>query len=332
MNLDELRQLCEERHLLGHWYPDEREQSGLKPYLWKSQDLLPGLMRAGELVDMSSVAMRMIQPRHPDMPWGMSKTIHCTLQCLMPGERTRGHRNVGSETRFVIKGAPGAHFIINGEAFPIEEGDFVTTPTWAWHDHYNAGTEPAVWLDGMENRLVTLGGSPGEQVPGGHQEVTKPPDFTLRTLGHMRPTWIKSELPTPPYRYRWSDTYAGLMALKEARSEGDPCDGIYLRYSHPLTGGPTLPTRTFGMHLFTPGMQTTPRRRNCTTIYYAFRGAGIIDAEGERLAWGEGDLMVLPPWVEHAHENDGSEDSLLFSISDQPAIEALGLYCEEIEK
>src|SRR5207249_450641 len=136
------------------WRPVRTE---LKPYRWNGDDILTGLLQAANLVGMDTVPMRLIQPRHPGLPWGMSNTIHCTVQVLMPGERTRAHHNLGSETRFVIKAKPGAVFVVEGEPFPMEEGDFITTPNWAAHDHYNDSDEPAIWLDGMENRLVSFG-------------------------------------------------------------------------------------------------------------------------------------------------------------------------------
>jgi len=39
--------------------------------------------------------------------------------------------------------------------------------------------------------------------------------------------------------------------------------------------------------------------------------------------------LVVPPWSWHAHENTQSQDAILFSITDQPAVAALGLYREE---
>jgi gentisate 1,2-dioxygenase len=37
----------------------------------------------------------------------------------------------------------------------------------------------------------------------------------------------------------------------------------------------------------------------------------------------------MPSWAQHAHENTGAEDAILFSISDRPVIEALGFYRED---
>ncbi len=35
-----------------------------------------------------------------------------------------------------------------------EQGDYLTTPPWAWHDHGNEGNEPVMWLDGLDIPFV----------------------------------------------------------------------------------------------------------------------------------------------------------------------------------
>ena len=56
--------------------------------------------------------------------------------------------------RFILKGH-GTRLIVEGESFEIGEGDFVTTPSWTWHDHENR-VEPMMWLDGLDAPLVRL--------------------------------------------------------------------------------------------------------------------------------------------------------------------------------
>jgi gentisate 1,2-dioxygenase len=49
-----------------------------------------------------------------------------------------------------------------------------------------------------------------------------------------------------------------------------------------------------------------------------------------RFAWGQGDIIVLPPWALHEHASTSSRDAaILFSIQDRPVLESLGLYREE---
>ena len=140
---------------------------------------------------------------------------------------------------------------------------------------------------------------------------------------------MKHEHATPPFHYKWVDTFAALTALKEAEGESDPCNGYHLTYRHPLTGGPTLPTFACELQLFTPHQKLKAHRHNSTTIYHVFRGRGVTIVDGERLEWSQGDMFVIPPWAAHRHENLWDQDSILFSVCDWPTITALGLYREE---
>jgi gentisate 1,2-dioxygenase len=44
------------------------------------------------------------------------------------------------------------------------------------------------------------------------------------------------------------------------------------------------------------------------------------------LEWGQNDVFVVPPWMPYAHTAE--KESVLFSISDRPAQEALGIWRE----
>ena len=118
-----------------------------------------------------------------------------------------------------------------------------------------------------------------------------------------------------------------MEALKE--NVGDPCDGVLLEYSNPQTGGPTLPTFSCRIQLLRPKEKTRTHRHTSTTVYYAFRGRGISKVSSNEFNWDQTDIFVVPSWQWHSHANTAGEDAILFSITDQPASEALGLYREE---
>jgi 1-hydroxy-2-naphthoate dioxygenase len=258
----------------------------------------------------------------------MTNTIHMSVQCVMPGEVAEAHRHTAAAVRFIIKGGPKAYTIVEGEPIPMETGDFVTTPSWTWHDHVNEGDEPVMWLDGLDVRLVQIGKVLGQGYPELQQPRNRPVGYSAKTMGHVKPGWVKSEHPTPPFRYPWTDTAETLTTLKEGE-EGDPYDGIKLTYSHPLNGGPTVPTFACEIQLLTANQKTKDHRHISTTIYQAFRGKGVTVVDGERLEWSQGDIFVVPPWTVHHHENLSSEDSILYAMDDWPALKALGLYREE---
>jgi 1-hydroxy-2-naphthoate dioxygenase len=258
----------------------------------------------------------------------MTNTIHISVQLVKPGEIAKAHRHVAAAIRYVLKGSARGFTIVEGERFAMEEGDLITTPNWTWHDHYNGSSEPIVWLDGLDVRLVSyMGAMLQENYKAEQQPVEKPDGYSGKVLGRARPGWFQSPHATPPYRYPWQDTYATLQALKE--SEGDPYDGVLLEYTNPRTGGPTLPTFSCEIQLLRPKETTRSHRHTSTTIYHAFRGEGSTVVGGETLQWSQGDIFLVPPWYPHRHQNRQNQDAILFSTTDRPAALALGLYREE---
>src|SRR5581483_2665903 len=292
-------------------------------------EIYEGLMAATRIVPMDQTGRRTIQLRNPSMGDRMSNTIHMSIQCVMPGEVAEAHRHTAAAVRFVIQGSPDAATVVNGEPLPMEEGDFITTPSWCWHDHYNHSDHPIMWLDGLDIRLTAMVKLLGEGFPKPTQDILRPIGYSASTLGHVKPSWAKAEEQPPAFRYSWKDTQATLDALRESETDGDPFDGLQLTYTNPMTGGPTLPTFACELQLLPPNLKTKAHRHISTTIYQVFRGSGVTVVDGEVLEWTKGDIFVVPPWTGHYHENRSSEDAVLYSMDDWPALKALGLYREE---
>jgi gentisate 1,2-dioxygenase len=331
-SLEDLSQWMRAHHLHGYWMQDgggPGPQRG--PHLWKWADVHAGLVKAGGLVPVGPsglTEMRTIGLRNPTDP-GTARTISLSPQILMPGERTRAHRNLKNETRFVIQAPRGATFVADGEAFPMEEGDLVVSPAGTDHDHHNAGTEPAIWLDGLDMGLLNFVGAEINQrypLDSQYQAIDKPAGYFSATQDRMKALQVEGASRRPPARYPWTDTFATLTALKESEAPGDPFDGVHLRYTSPLDRGPTLPTFSCEVQLLAPGLRTRAHRHNSTTIYYVFRGQGRTVAADERLEWTQGDLFTIPPWTWHQHENAAGADAILYFVDDWPAMTKLGFY------
>lgn len=327
MQLSDLDQWLAERNMNGHWSRDTNTTQ-IKPYLWKWADIHEGFKWACTLIPMDKAGRRTVQLKNPSLKGGTTPTIGVAIQAILPGEIAQAHRHTQGAIRFVIAGSSKCFTIVEGERFPMEEGDLLTTPNWTWHDHYNGSSDTIYWLDCLDARLVNyLGARFTENFARDQQPVEKPDGYTSKILGHARPLWMKQNHPTPPFRYCWADTYPILLDLKG--SEGDPFDGIRLTYTNPLNGGPTLPTFSCEVQLFRPKEKTRSHRHTSVTIYQAFRGNGRTRVENETFEWEQGDILVVPAWNWHSHENPSVEDSILFSITDRPALEGLGLYREE---
>ncbi len=329
-DIGELNAWLSGKNMGGLWNVQRGGASECRPYLWKWDDIYRGLTNAAELVPMEQVAMRVVQFKNPGLSVGMSNTLQLTVQCLMPGERTRAHRNVVNETRFVLQAPAGAVFVVDGEPFPMEQGDLVTTPNWCWHDHYNGGDQPAIWVDGLDRPLVTgIGKALDEQYPQPQQTVSLPSGYSSARLAQARPSSVLRGGESLACRYRWADTHATLAALSGSEAESDPCDGTRLVYTNPLTGGATVSTYACELQLLSPRFKGQTHRHHSTTIYHVYRGAGATVVGDERLEWAQGDIFVVPPWSWHAHENQSDDDAILYSITDWPTMAALGLYREE---
>ena len=297
---------------------------------WTWDGIYRGLMRSGEIVTVGPKGMTGM--RSVVGIEARKFPIWMNAQILMPGERTQAHRNMRSETRLVCQAPKEAVFVCEYESYPMERGDVVISPAWTFHDHWNQGAAPAIWVDGYDN-----GYNPNvnvdERMPADspYEEIKKPAGYGERTFGHARRITDGKPFPLPPIRYRWKETETALMALRE-NGESDPYDGTLVMLASPVDDGPTLPTIAWQAQLLCSRQKTLPHRHNSTTFYFAFEAEGVVVIEGERLEYHKGDIFAVPAWKWHHHENSRDADSILFSIDDWPAMKKLGFYMHEAAK
>ena len=328
--IEDLANFLAENNLVGSWArrssPPPRK--GKTAAYWSWESIRGALMGSGKLVNIGSdgeTGMRSVTGvearRFP---------VYMNTQILMPGERTEAHRNLRSETRLVVEAHPGAVFVCEFEAYPMERGDVVISPPWTYHDHFNQGSDPVIFVDGYDN-----GYNPNvnvnEKLPDGalYETITRPKGYTRNTLGHVRAVAGESPYPLPPMRYPWSETQTALATLRQSEAAPDPYEGHYLMFASPVDGGATLPTMAWHVQLLSAKQKTLTHRHNSTTFYHVFEGEGFTVIEGERLEWGKGDIFGVPPWTWHHHENTSRGDTILFSVDDWPAMKKLGFYMKE---
>jgi 1-hydroxy-2-naphthoate dioxygenase len=335
MSLDDFNQELRDKNLIGYWTIPNRSDGfrepkpAFEPFLWKWREVEESLAKACEYIRPEEAFRRFIGFQHPKLKMGTAHTLLMGAQMVRPGEVAPPHRHTMEAIRFVVKGK-GACTVVEGEEFPMEEGDLITTPNWSWHEHINAADGPVIWLDGANGPMIQyyqIGFA--NPYPEPRQTVSRPVGWSSRVYGALRPQ-ASPPAPSgfrPPYRYSWETTRKTIESLAEA--PGDPFDGVLLRYVDPATGAATLPTMSCEIQLLRPGEKTKAHRHTYTVVYHAFRGSGTTTIGDERFDWEEGDSFVLPLWSPHAHENRSREPAVLFSINDRPAIEALGFYREE---
>lgn len=335
MSLEEFNAELKQRNLIGYWTIPNRSDGfrepkpGFEPVLWRWAEMEQALNKACEYIQPEEAFRRFIGFQHPKLKMGTSHTLLMGAQMVRPGEVAPPHRHTMEAIRFVVKGR-GACTVVEGEQFPMEEGDLITTPNWSWHEHVNGGDNPVIWLDGANGPMIQyyqIGFA--NPYPDARQTVRRPVAWSDKVYGTIRPSQTISSRPgfRPPYRYSWETTQKTLESLAEGPA--DPFDGLLLRYVDPVTGGPTLPTMSCEIQLLRPGEKGKSHRHTHTVVYHVLRGSGTTAVGEERFDWEKGDSFVVPLWNWHAHENRSREPAVLFSINDRPAIEALGFHREE---
>ena len=328
--------LIHENHMYGLWEiasqmtPHPMPQA--VPHIWR-WSLVKEIVRQSCVAVPVGDERRAMQLFNPGLnrQWATTSTLIAAVQVLMPGEIARSHRHTPSAIRFIMQGN-GAYTAVEGEKLVMHEGDLVLTPNWQWHDHGNETEETVVWMDGLDVPLAKALNTIFFQK---HTEQRAP--FTravndsqsLYGHGRLSPTWVKQHPKFSPLMiYPWEQTEEALHALRDR--EGSPYEGVALEYTHPHTGGPVIPTIGCQVQLIRRGEKLKARRVTGSSVFNVVRGKGRTLIDGEAFDWAEHDILALPSWALHEHHNTGDEDAILFSINDQPVMQALGFYREEL--
>ena len=301
------------------------------PFMWKWSEFRPLMYRASELVPVEMAERRVLVFANPGLGGRPSatSTLMANLQIINPGEIARSHRHTPSAFRVIVEGT-GAYTTVEGEKTYMDEGDFITTPSWTWHDHGNEGDSPMVWLDGLDVPFVNmLEVGFYDQLETQAQNLIRADDMSLRLYGagSMRPTWEHHQgLHSPLLNYKFQRAYDALKELAKD-TEGSPYDGICLEYTNPQTGGPALATIACFVQLLEPGRHTKAHRHTGGTIFHVIKGKGYSVIRGERFDWQAKDTFVVPSWAFHEHVAE--DEAVLFSYNDSPLQQPFGLYREE---
>jgi gentisate 1,2-dioxygenase len=300
----------------------------MTPVLWRYAEARELIVRAGELISAQDAERRVLAFRNPGTAehelTRTTDTLWAAVQLVLPGEVAPAHRHTPAALRYVIEGE-GAYTIVDGERCTMEAGDVVLTPNWAWHEHGHGGQGPMIWLDGLDLPMVhTLHQVFAEPGPAPDEQPARAASPGLRS-GELRPRWSGASRPRTLV-YKLADALAAFEQLRD--EQGSPFDDVIVEYCDPVAGGPVMPTISASIQLLRPGVRTRAHRHTSSAVYHVVRGSGSSTIAGERLDWAKGDTFALPLWAEHAHANAGTEDAILFSFSDAPALERLGLLRE----
>ncbi|HEY1236594.1 MAG TPA: cupin domain-containing protein [Candidatus Binatia bacterium] len=330
-----------EHSLAGHWQPREKNPE-LVPYLWPWSMIYSCLMESGEVVKLGGIddaaKRRTVQLVNPalDAKKATTRTLQMSIQLVKPGERAECHRHSAAALRFVVEGDGTAYTNVEGEEMLMEPGDLVLTPNWTWHDHFNAGKSNVVWLDVLDSHLTRYldAGFEENYGEGPAQPIVRRDGACKQKYGAIRPRMTATSNAALPYNYKWRDT---LQVLNESAAADavDRHDGVLLEYTHPLTGGPTMPTIGCWVQMIPPGETTAPHRHTSSAIYHVVQGEGVTSVGKSKsatkdLVWGARDCFFVPSWNWHAFRNTSDKNpAVIFSVTDRPVLESLGLFREE---
>ncbi|WP_408007963.1 cupin domain-containing protein [Pseudalkalibacillus sp. A8] len=301
------------------------------PYLWKKELIERNLEEAEELLEVGNGADRralfLINPGMKDLKpvgWGgATQTLYAAVQAVKPGEVAPAHRHTTTALRFIMKGK-GAVGRVNGEKITFEPGDYLTTPTWAWHDHANEGDETVYWMDCLDAPFTKyMNVCFTEFYPEKQQELSVPDDYSSKRYqgGMVRPISDRKPSIAPLGRYKWEQTKQGIEGLREF--DPDPFDGLAVEYINPSNGKDANNRIGARMQMLPAGFKGKAHRHVHSNVYHVFKGKGHTVMNGIKFEWSEGDFFVIPSWVWHEHVNESeTEDACLFSTNDLPIMEA----------
>ena len=304
-------------------------KTAARPALWRFEDVRPVLMEAGRLITAHEAERRVLVLENPGLR-GQSRitqSLYAGLQLILPGEVAPAHRHTQSALRLVLDGE-GAYTAVDGERTTMRRGDFIITPAWTFHDHGNEGSEPVIWLDGLDIPIVEFLGA-GFQEKGGAdvQAVTRPEgDAQARYGSNMVPVDYapRPSDPTRVFVYPYTQTRRALDGI--AAGPADPHHAWKLRYVNPATGASPMPTIAAFATRLPAGFETRAVRATDSTIWVCLEGEGQADVAGEGLTFMPGDVFVVPSW--QPLQLRARHDTILFSYSDRPVQQALGLWRE----
>ncbi len=305
------------------------------PALWKYEQVRPFLLRAGDAITAEEAVRRVLILENPALRGKscITQSLYAGLQLIRPGEVAPAHRHTQSALRFIVEGS-GAYTAVDGERTTMRPGDFITTPSWTFHDHGNDADVPVIWLDGLDLPLVAhLDAGFAETASAKTQFVSKAEGSSFARYGHnMAPVREANAMgrSSPIFSYPYERSREALHQL-ERDAPVDAWDGVKLRYINPLTGGSPMPTMATFMQRLPAGFDGKAYRQTDGAIFSVVEGSGTAYIEShhgkQTFAFSPRDHFVVPSWQTLRLESNSG--CVLFSFSDRPVQQALGLHREE---
>lgn len=281
-------------------------RTACQPAFWRYQDLRPLILESGRIIAAEVAERRVLILENPGYRGAsrITQSVYAGMQLVLPGEIAPSHRHTASALRFILEGE-GGHTTVNGERIPMRPGDLILTPSWTWHDHGNPGEQSVVWLDGLDIPIV---------------------NFFDTSFAEHGPDNVQPVHPSgaAPVTFPYAEARVALDRLRRS-GPAHPKHGVKMPYLNP-SGGPPLATLGAWLQLLPAGFHGTPHASTDATVYCCAEGSGRSQVGDCSFSWQEHDVFVVPSWCPVSHE--AGPESVLFSFSDRPAQQALGIWRE----
>lgn len=310
--------------------PWEPKSSSI-PMLWKYENLRSLVLKSSQLVTPEQAGRRvvyLVNDRRKDVSAAVG-WLYTGIQVTSPGESTSAHKHKASALRFIMEGE-GGYTVVDGNKIMLEVNDFVITPNSTWHEHgVEPGGKTCIWQDGLDIPLINALEANDYAVHEGKQTLISPVNHSPLTFcgSGIIPADKEWNQPySPLFKYSWKNVYPALLEAEKV-NEVNPFDGIFMKYSNPLTGGHVMQTMGASIQLLPKGFKGKAHKHTGSFVYQCAKGKGYTIINGEKFEWKERDIFCIPSWAWHEHHNDcATEDACLFSFNDLPVIESLGLF------
>src|SRR5437667_4622441 len=254
--------------------PHERVSQAV-PHRWRWAEMRGPLLEAARLVPMEQAERRVLVLRNPGLggAYAATATLFAGMQIILPGETAPSHHHTPAALRMIVEGR-GAFTTVDGVRCTMEPGDLIITPPMRWHDHGHEGTEPVIWLDGLDIPLVRSleaawaskmrpAATPATAIDSSQDEFT--------AAGMVPRASRYEDTGYPQVRWPWRTTREALAAMAAAAQADQP---VVLRYVNPKTGAPPLPTMGCECQWLRPGEAPRAARSTASAVYYVLEGRG----------------------------------------------------------
>ena len=314
--------------VLGALVP-KQPNSPAQPTLWRYANLRDKVLEAGRLITAEQAERRVLILENPGLPGqsAITQSLYAGLQLILPGEVAPAHRHTQSALRLVMDGE-GAYTAVDGERTTMRRGDFIITPSWTFHDHGNLGDQPVVWLDGLDIPTVRFYDAGfAEHGQSASQESVRPEGDALARYGNnMVPVdfYQGAAEPTRVFVYPFERTMESLDKI--ASGKPDPHLGHKLRFVNPATGASPMPTIGAFAQRLPAGFETRTYRCTDGTVYVCLEGEATVRVGENEWQLQRDDIFVVPSW--QPLKFLAKHHTTLFSYSDRPALQSLGLWRE----